>query len=178
MPRRSHRVPLLAGVLLLVGCSVPVDARVATGRHVRDRGDAPSRRGCAAHHRGVRRHPGHLAVRLPRLAPHRRPGPARRIASPAGTTPGSRSTGRGRATQCVVSGPAIGGPTSLAPGRYRLAGVGSIVSDVASPGFSQMPILGTTVRCDRDLLVLPETTGIAIHVTFGEGSCTIDVTTR
>jgi hypothetical protein len=106
--------------------------------------------------------------------------------------PGSRPTGRiaswddarfaidrpGTGAQCVVSGPAIGGPISLDPGRYRVAGVGSIVSDVASPGFSQMPILGTTVSCEQDVVVLPETTRIAIHVTFRDGPCTIDVTTR
>ncbi len=83
----------------------------------------------------------------------------------------------GTATRCTVSGPAIGGPPSLAPGPYRLAGVASIVSDVSSPGFSQFPILGSTARCEMDLLVLPSTTGIAIHITFGDGPCTIDVTT-
>ena len=81
-------------------------------------------------------------------------------------------------TRCVVSGPAIGGPASLAPGRYRLAGVASVVSDVSSPGFSQFPILGSTARCELDLLVLAETTAIAIRVAFRDGPCTIDVTTR
>ena len=45
------------------------------------------------------------------------------------------------------------GPPNLVPGRYRLAGVASIVSDVSSPGFSQFPILGSTARCETDLLV-------------------------
>jgi hypothetical protein len=83
----------------------------------------------------------------------------------------------GTAARCTVSGPAIGGPPSLAPGAYRLTGVASVVSDLSSPGFSQLPILGSTARCEMDLLVLPATTGIAIHVTFGDGPCTIDVST-
>ncbi len=85
---------------------------------------------------------------------------------------------RGAGGDCEVSGPAIGGPTSLAPGRYRVAGVASMVSDVSSPGFDDLPILGRTVSCELDLLVLLDTTGIAIHVTFArDAPCTIDVTT-
>jgi hypothetical protein len=177
MPRRTYRFALLAEVLLLVGCSVPVmpaspsastsaiaeTPRVAIGAllSIAASGAIPgsSPYGC-------------LASLLIDLGS----GPTDRIASWDDARFALDRPGPG--SECVVSGPAIGGPTSLAPGHYRVAGVGSIVSDVASPGFSQMPILGTTVRCDRDILVLPETTGIAIHVTFGDGSCTIDVTTR
>ncbi len=157
MPRRSPSFQLLAGVLLLAGCSVPVlpsspspspstqeAPRVASGAllSIAASGAIPgsSPYGCLAS----------LLIDPASAAPDR-------IASWDDARFEIDRPGTG--AQCVVSGPAIGGPSSLAPGRYRLRGVGSIVSDLPSPGFSDMPILGTTVSCEEDLQVLPETTG-------------------
>jgi hypothetical protein len=177
MLRRSPRFALLAGVLLLAACSIPVlppspssspsgipaTQQIPSGAllSIAATGVIPSSSpyGCLAS----------LLIdagsgQLDRMATW---DDARFAVDPL-SSPG----------ECEVSGPAIGGPTSLDPGRYRLAGVASIVSDVASPGFSHMPIDGTTVSCAQDLVVLPGTTGIAIHVTFArDGPCTIDVTT-
>jgi hypothetical protein len=177
MPWQSRRSLALAPLLLLVGCAAPAipPTLPASPPPTAEASPSPSRATLTITASG----------RIPDESPYGClasflidpwPGAEDRIASwdDARFAVDLQGAGPG----CPVSGPAIGGPSGLVPGRYRLRGVGSIVSDVASPGFSEMPILGTTVSCEQDLLVLPETTGIVIHITFRDGPCTIDMTIR
>lgn len=176
MLRRSPWFPVLIGVLALAACSVPVlPASPSANPSIPETpGVAP---GALLSIAASGAFPGSSPYGcLASLLIDPASGPADRIASWDDARFAIDRPGTG--AQCVVSGPAIGGPLTLAPGSYRVRGVASIVSDVSSPGFSQMPILGTTVSCEQDLLVLPGTTGIAIHVAFADGPCTIDVTIR
>jgi hypothetical protein len=175
---RSRWFPALIGVLLLTGCAVPVPTPSLPTSPPPVAGAAAIPSGALLSITASGTIAGDsLFGCLASLLIDPGSGVVDRIASWDDARFAVERPGTGTRTRCVVGAPAIGGPANLAPGRYRLAGVASIVSDVASPGFSQMPILGSTARCELDLLVLPETTAIAIHVTFRDGPCTIDVTT-
>jgi hypothetical protein len=175
MPWRSRWVLTLASLVLLTCCAVPaLPSATASPRPLAPASSMPS--GALLSVTASGSIPGDSPYGcLASLLIDPGPGPVDRIASWADAHFAVDRLATN--TRCTVSGPAIGGPASLAPGRYRLAGIASIVSDVSSPGFSEMPILGSTARCEMDLLVLPATAGIAIHVAFGDGPCTIDVTT-
>ena len=79
---------------------------------------------------------------------------------------------------CVVSGPAVRAPSTIAPGMYRIGGAVSLISDVSSPGFSERTILGSSVQCSKEITVLGSTTDVTILVTFTKGRCRLTVTLR
>ena len=79
---------------------------------------------------------------------------------------------------CEVSGPAVGAPSTIKPGTYRIGGAVSLISDVSSPGFSERTILGSSVQCSKEITVLGSTTDVTILVTFTKGRCGLGVTLR
>jgi hypothetical protein len=77
-----------------------------------------------------------------------------------------------------VAGSPAGLPASIAAGEYRLGAVANLISDVNSPGYSQMPIMGTLTSCLADLTVTSSTAAVEIAVTLDGTTCAIDITTR
>jgi len=72
-----------------------------------------------------------------------------------------------------VSGSVLGAPTWLVPGDYRLGVVNGTISDLPSPGFSQLPIMRSQLFCSTDLTVEPSTREVTVRVTFRTLSCEI-----
>ena len=79
---------------------------------------------------------------------------------------------------CDVSGPAVGAPSTIAPGTYRIGGAVSTISDVPSPGYSEPPMLGSSVQCSKVITVLGSTRDVTILVTFTNARCRMTVTMR
>ena len=144
MPRRSRLVPAPRRS----SCSssgVRCRCSRVSSRDRREPGrlqETPPRRvGCASSRSPAsgRDPPARLAVRLPRVVPASTPRPARAGSrSPAGTTTrSSPSTVPGPARSAPSSGPADRGAGHASPrAAIGSRGVASLVSDLASPGFS------------------------------------------
>jgi hypothetical protein len=77
----------------------------------------------------------------------------------------------------TLSGPVIGAPETLAPGRYRLALAVSEVSDLPSigpDGRTGLSLMWSEVRCTRDIAVEAETRRVIVVAHFTD-PCRIDV---
>ena len=79
----------------------------------------------------------------------------------------------------TASGLAVGGPATLAPGRYTFAIATSQVSDLCSAPFTFetpiCPLVGTEVRCMRAVEIPTGTAEVIVTADFNE-PCRIDVT--
>jgi hypothetical protein len=74
-----------------------------------------------------------------------------------------------------VSGVAQRAPTSLAPGRYRLAGARADTSDVPPGGSGYEPFFNDDVMCRADLTVEPSTRRVDVTVAFDHTDCEIAI---
>ncbi|MGD0248032.1 MAG: hypothetical protein ABSB75_03165 [Candidatus Limnocylindrales bacterium] len=74
-----------------------------------------------------------------------------------------------------VSGAAQRIPTSLAPGRYRLAGARADTSDVPSGGPGYEPYFSDDVMCRADLTVETSTRRVDVTVAFDHTDCEIAI---
>ena len=76
----------------------------------------------------------------------------------------------------TLSGPVIGAPEVLVPGRYRLALAVSEVSDTPSSGPEPgLSLMWSEVRCTRDIVVAANTRRVTVEADFTH-PCRIDVT--
>jgi len=64
-------------------------------------------------------------------------------------------------------------PATIQPGRYRLAGVVNLASDVSSPVTTPVPVQ-VVPTCLGEVIVSADLVSVLIHVQFdAAGSCTI-----
>lgn len=78
-------------------------------------------------------------------------------------------------TVSLVSGAAERVPTSIGPGRYRLAGARADVSDVPSQGSAGPGFFNDGVMCRADLTVEPSTRRVDVTVAFDHRECEISI---